>query len=52
MKARRIISKDARLKLGLKEGEKLDVKKFVSSIHLVPMDRLSACRKMGYKPIM
>lgn len=52
MKARRIISKDARLKLGLKKGEQLDVKKFVSSLHIVPVDRLTSCRKMGYQPLM
>lgn len=52
MKTRRIISKDARLKLGLKEGETLDVQKFVSSLHIVSADRLTSCRKIGYQPLM
>lgn len=52
MKSRNILSKDARLKLGLKDGERLDLKGFVDHIKHVPQEKFDFYRKLGYQPLM
>lgn len=52
MKARNILSKDARLKLGLKDGDRLDMKGFVAGIKRVPQEKFDFCLKLGYLPLM
>lgn len=52
MKARNILSKDSRLKLGLKDRERLDLKDFVDGIKRVPQEKFDFCHKLGYQPLM